>query len=757
MTTVFLNSGSDLQAAIDANPVGTVFQLAAGVYREGMLSPKAGQQFIGDPGGGTVLDGAVVLDGWQALENGLWRADGLPTPLDHTHGQAAVDHPLAQYREDLFINDELYQRVGSLAEVKAGTWYYDAATGSAYIADSPQGKSVELSSTPLAFQPSAPGVVIQNLTVEKYATDAQVGAIEAGQGWQIINNTVRWNHGAGINIGADDLVQGGHIVDNGQIGIEGWQADRARIIGVEIASNNYAGYDMDWDAGGAKIAGSAQVQFIANNVHDNHGVGLWGDIDDSQMQFVGNWVAGNDYNGIMYEISYGATVHDNTVLDNGQHGPRGGANAQIFISNSQGVDVAGNHVEVSAGGGNGVMMVYVDRGAGAQGPYDTKNNAVHDNSIVHLGGGSDGFGIYFNPALASTWTNTWDHNTYTVADANHPYWRFGTTDYTWQQLHQNTASETLGTLAVDGSLSPSTWGTGTIIVHASGDQYQGAPEFVVLFDGQQIGGPQSVSAIHGAGQWEDIALGGSFTSPHEVDVKFVNDASSGIAGADRNLYIDYITVNGQRYEGETASNDASLAMGSLDPHAGVMLVNGTLAFNTAPTLTPSPPTSGGTPPTPIPVPVPVPAPTPTPTPVPSSTISLRVSGDQWLGDPQFIVNVDGHQIGGIQDVSAPHSHGKWQTITLTGNFGVAHEVELQFINDAWGGSPGADRNLYVDYIDVNGHRYQGEAANNGATAGLTSVDPHAASMYVDGTLAFHLDSMPSAPIPSHGHGDFWHG
>jgi hypothetical protein len=110
------------------------------------------------------------------------------------------------------------------------------------------------------------------------------------------------------------------------------------------------------------------------------------------------------------------------------------------------VDVAGNHVEVSAGGGNGVMMVYVDRGAGAQGPYDTKNNTVHDNSIVHLGGGSDGFGIYFNPALASTWTNTWDHNTYTVADANHPYWRFGTTDYSWQQLRQRTKFEDSGSL-----------------------------------------------------------------------------------------------------------------------------------------------------------------------------------------------------------------------------------------------------------------------------------------------------------------------
>src|SRR6266852_9282809 len=84
------------------------------------------------------------------------------------------------------------------------------------------------------------------------------------------------------------------------------------------------------------------------------------------------------------------------------------------------------------------------------------------------------------------------------------------------------------------------------------------------------------------------------------------------------------------------------------------------------------------------------------------TVSAIVSGDAYLGDPQMALMVIGKLVG-TADVSASFSNGQWQTVT----FNVAAPTNLQpigigFLNDAYGGWAGADRNLYVDHIVVNG-------------------------------------------------------
>ena len=107
-----------------------------------------------------------------------------------------------------------------------------------------------------------------------------------------------------------------------------------------------------------------------------------------------------------------------------------------------------------------------------------------------------------------------------------------------------------------------------------------------------------------------------------------------------------------------------------------------------------------------------PASAPAPAPAPSTAvIALHLSEDAWMGDAQFIVSVDGQQLGGVQTVSALHGLGQGQTFTLQGAFGVgAHDLAISFINDAWGGTPDTDRNLYVDGVDLNGTPQAGGTA-----------------------------------------------
>ena len=499
MSTVVLNPGDNIQDAVNANPAGTVFVLNPGVYRGQEISPKDYQQFIGEPG--AVLNGSTELTGWTQA-NGMWQATGLPAAA--APSGVAGSNPEAPYPNDLFVNDTVYTRVASLSQMGHGTWYFDTTTGTAYLSDDPTGKTVELGTTPFAFgQSSATGVVIKDLTVEKYANPAQSGAIQwGGNGWQMINDTVTLNHGAGIQLSQNAIVEGGLVVDNGQLGIGAWKATNAKIIGVEVADNNYAGFSTGWEAGGIKVDDSLNVQILDSYIHDNQGPGIWSDDNAKGLTYANNLIANNTGSAIGQEISYDAIIRDNVLLRNGTavsgQEPVGGDG--VFIHNSQNTQVYGNYVEVGTSSGNGIGMAYEPRsGTPAYGPWETINNSVHDNTIVHLGAsGHDGNWPYQDVATALSWPNTWNNNHYVVPDANYAFFDVGNQFYSWDALHQQqSAYEANGALTVAQS-TPTTivtappgsdtviggMGNDVLIGNGGNDVLDAGPGNAMMFGGQ---------------------------------------------------------------------------------------------------------------------------------------------------------------------------------------------------------------------------------------------------------------------------------
>lgn len=192
-----------------------------------------------------------------------------------------------------------------------------------------------------------------------------------------------------------------------------------------------------------------------------------------------------------------------------------------------------------------------------------------------------------------------------------------------------------------------------LTLRVSEDAWQGDAQFVVLVDGHQVGDVQTAHASHASGQWDTVTLPGSFgPGPHSVAVDFLNDAWGGSASTDRNLYVESASLNGVDLPGS----------------AQTLLGTHNMALFGSPDI-----------------------------------LSLRVSEDAWLGDAQFIVSVDGHQVGGTQTAHASHASGQWDTVTLGGSFGAGpHSVAVDFLNDAWGGTANTDRNLYVQSATLNG-------------------------------------------------------
>ena len=92
------------------------------------------------------------------------------------------------------------------------------------------------------------------------------------------------------------------------------------------------------------------------------------------------------------------------------------------------------------------------------------------------------------------------------------------------------------------------------------------------------------------------------------------------------------------------------------------------------------------------------------------TLVLKISQDRYQGDAQYTVKVDGVQIGGTFTASALHDAGQSDTLTLKGNWAAgAHRVEVNFLNDAWGGNSALDRNLHIDGASYNGADIAGVA------------------------------------------------
>ncbi len=112
------------------------------------------------------------------------------------------------------------------------------------------------------------------------------------------------------------------------------------------------------------------------------------------------------------------------------------------------------------------------------------------------------------------------------------------------------------------------------------------------------------------------------------------------------------------------------------------------------------------------------------------TLALEISEDSWQGNALYTVSIDGKQIGGVQTATASHAAGAVNDVSIAGNWGPGpHTVGITFINDAWGGTPSTDRNLYIDQVSYNGQIAAGAPATQG----------------VNGTSAFTV-GVPTASV-----------
>jgi Ca-dependent carbohydrate-binding module xylan-binding/Glycosyl hydrolase family 26 len=275
----------------------------------------------------------------------------------------------------------------------------------------------------------------------------------------------------------------------------------------------------------------------------------------------------------------------------------------------------------------------------------------------------------------------------------------------WSSKYPATAAawrQAFATISAGSSVSPvpspspsiiTGSGSDTLVLSISEDAYangdgtsdaNGDAAFIVSVDGKQLAGTFYATTPHSTGASQDFTFKGNWApGAHTVTVAFLNDSWGGTASTDRNLFVNDVT-----YDGTDTKQSAALYS------------TGSQTFSvTDSTAIPPTVTGGG-----------------------SDSLVVKVSEDYYLANAQFTVSVDGKQLGGTFTATTLHASGNSQTFAFAGDFGSGqHTVSVNFLNDAWAGTPATDRNLYVNDIVYNGTDTGQSAALMGQGAKTFSV------------------------------------
>ena len=204
------------------------------------------------------------------------------------------------------------------------------------------------------------GVTIEYLTIENYHTVGDAGAInqETNTGWTIQYNTITLNvPGAGVMVGAGNVLKGNCLTLNGQYGfqssdVNGFGRDSLTggpygvvIEGNEISYNDTCDFSGllnnkaigwhnhnpvpaqyrnpacgkvsgDGNQGGFKLWQTNGVTVSGNYIHDNWGPGGWADTNNANTTWVGNRFTNNEGAAIIEEVSYNFSITGNYMAGN---------------------------------------------------------------------------------------------------------------------------------------------------------------------------------------------------------------------------------------------------------------------------------------------------------------------------------------------------------------------------------------------------------------------------------------------------------
>ncbi len=377
--TVTIQPGTNgIDPVLTQYPAGSTFCLAQGDHRitQGVFQLQDGDKIVGI--GDARVNGSRLITSTdsRSTDNGvLHRAMGLPYSESGNAEIACdyesprkVDQSSCYGRNWLYADDQPFRRemgqgfaqgADGNASLEPGEFWRDPSNGDIWFfmrdGGGIAGHKVEWGVAGTGFYVQASNVEFRDLAIEKlangYHSGEAIGTPSTSTGLKVTNVTVRLNHTRGIVIlGAHNTLQDVRVVDNGQLGYSNG-GDHTYIAGGEIARNNWAGFDLGWEAGGAKFVGTYDLTVTNVDVHDNYGYGIWTDgithdatcstTQNCDYDFRFSTFRNNLAGGLYIEIDREGHIHGNRFEGNAWGLEWSGRTADLVVAASRGVSWSG--------------------------------------------------------------------------------------------------------------------------------------------------------------------------------------------------------------------------------------------------------------------------------------------------------------------------------------------------------------------------------------------------------------------------------
>ncbi|MGA2569891.1 MAG: right-handed parallel beta-helix repeat-containing protein [Terracidiphilus sp.] len=353
-----LKSPTTIEAAIERVVTGDAIVLRGGVYRTGGLVLNQGITMQPYEDEHPVLKGTQVATQWEALPNNVWRtpwkhlfpAEPLPWWQRRREGMKT---PLHRFNNDMvFIDGELLISKGWEGELDPHSFYVDYKNGFVYIGADPANRLVEITAQDGALvRTSGPahgkvsdgkGPVIRGLTFTQYAyraleiegkkhftsadepTNEPVGLSDPSTYGKEVTDTVIENvtitycsHVAGYFRGDGLVFRNSLISDTSTEGLYVIGSSDVLIEKSIFRRNNIKQLTGYFPSAVKIFNQTYRVTFRDNLIADQpYSNGVWFDVGNHDAVIVDNWVE-NVQNGIFIEISRGATIAGNVVVNSG--------------------------------------------------------------------------------------------------------------------------------------------------------------------------------------------------------------------------------------------------------------------------------------------------------------------------------------------------------------------------------------------------------------------------------------------------------
>jgi parallel beta-helix repeat protein len=363
-----------IEAAMERVVTGDAIILRGGVYRIGGLVLNQGITIQPFEEEHPVLKGTEIATQWETLPNNVWRtrwshlfpAEPLPW-WNRSH--EGMKTPLHRFNNDMvFVDGEILSSKGWEGELDPHSFYIDYKNGFVYIGADPAHHQVEITAYDSALVRTAgpahgktsdgKGPVIRGITFTEYAyraleiegkrhftaneepTNEPVGISDTASYGKEVRNTLIENvtitycsHVAGYFRGDGLIIRNSLVSDTSTEGIYVIGSSDVLLERNIIRRNNIKQLTGYFPSAVKIFNQTHRVTFRDNLIQEQpNSNGVWFDVGNRDAIIVDNHVEGA-INGIMIEISRGATVAGN-VVENSYRG--------LYVLNSADVHAYNN-------------------------------------------------------------------------------------------------------------------------------------------------------------------------------------------------------------------------------------------------------------------------------------------------------------------------------------------------------------------------------------------------------------------------------